>query len=98
MKAANNTPRPARVVHWESAGTGNELWLCKPSWDHEEGEWSLKCGHRAKNGNWAAPGEVPGGEFLLRGIAAAYENGYYTTSEILDHIKDLLDVVKENAP
>lgn len=93
MDSGNHVTRPERVKYWEPAGAGNELWLCEPSWEHEDGEWSLKCGHRDKNGHWAAPGEAPGGEFLLRGVVAAYENGYYSSRQIVEHIKDLLDAL-----
>jgi hypothetical protein len=95
VSSKNTGGRPARVKHWEPAGHDNELWLCEPSWEHGEGEWSLKCGHRDKNGKWAAPGEAPGGDFLLRGVVAAFENGYYGSREIIDHIKDLLEALHD---
>jgi hypothetical protein len=73
-----------------------------PRWEHEEGEWSLKCAHHDVNDNWARPGEVPGGEFLLRAVEIAYgeqrhdgARRFYTNAEILEHIERLVGLMRE---
>ena len=91
--------RPPRVWDykrvWESKGKPVEIWLCDPSdqWEHEEDEWSLKCGHKNKaNDHWARAGEVPGGQFLLEAVKFAYEEGYYTHEDIGAFVGELFEI------
>ena len=102
MTSDDDIRRPERVLHHEPTGwSTDELWLCVPTgWEHEPGEWSLKCAHRDVNDNWARPGEVPGGDFLLRAVEIAYredrgdgEGPYYTDAQIVEHIGRLVELL-----
>jgi hypothetical protein len=104
MSSPDDAHRPERVLYHESTGwSSDELWLCEPTgWEHAAGEWSLKCAHRDVNDHWARPGEVPGGDFLLRAVEIAYreersdgERPFYTNAEILEHIERLLGLLRE---
>ncbi len=97
---AESIKRPWRV--WDATRVGGsqakpvEIWLCDPGkqWEHDEGEWSLKCGHKNKaDDSWARAGEVPGGRFLLEAIKFAFEKGYYTREELGTFIEELFNIV-----
>lgn len=95
------SPRPSRVKAWTPAedGTTDELWICDPpSWGAPAGTWSIKRGHRIPGGNWQRAGEVPGAGFPMRAIELAYQEGLYSTEQVLGHIKRLLDLIAEQPP
>ena len=99
MENSATDDRPTRVAEYEAVpgDPHEEVWICcPPSWKAPPDTWSVKRGHRIPNGSWQRAGEIPGADFPMQAIELAYKTGWYSTGDVITHIKRLLDLVAKS--